>query len=140
MKKGFYYGVEASEYGKESGYVDYGTLQEIVRGIPGTNIVEKTEGVIGNWELISGDMFYYSDGIRTYTRKEAMERKDEYLKEDGEARIISQYLIISESKARFLMQESDELIFYNDELNMYVWGITFCGMLWTGVLTHIPLP
>ena len=63
MKKGFYYGVEASEYGKESGYVDYGTLQEIVRGIPGTNIVEKTEGVIGNWELISGDMFYYSDGI-----------------------------------------------------------------------------
>ena len=120
--------------------MDYGTLQEIVRGIPGTNIVEKTEGIIGNWELISGDMFYYSDGIRTYTRKEAMERKDEYLKEDGEARIISQYLIISESKARFLMQESDELIFYNDELNMYVWGITFCGMLWTGVLTHIPLP
>ena len=46
MKKGFYYGVEASEYGKESGYVDYGTLQEIVRGIPGTNIVEKTEGII----------------------------------------------------------------------------------------------
>ena len=122
-------------------YLDnYRTLQEIVRGIPGTNIVEKTEGIIGNWELISGDMFYYSDGIRTYTRKEAMERKDEYLKEDGEARIISQYLIISEAKARFLMQESDELIFYNDELNMYVWEITFCGMLWTGVLTHIPLP
>ena len=55
-------------------------------------------------------------------------------------RDIHQYYLISEKAANILMEESEEeIVFYNDVLNAYIWGITFCGAAWSEVLTDIPL-
>ena len=59
--------------------------------------------------------------------------------EDGVAYDIHQIYLVSEKAARILIEESDEIVFYNQELNAYVWCITFCGSDWSEVLTSIPL-
>lgn len=59
--------------------------------------------------------------------------------EDGVAYDIHQIYLVSEKAARILIEESDEIVFYNQELNAYVWCITFCGADWSEVLTSIPL-
>ena len=34
---------------------------------------------------------------------------------------------------------TDEILFYNETLDMYVWGVTHCGTSWNYVLTDIKL-
>ena len=50
---------------------------------------------------------------------------------------IFQYFIISDNGAEILKQ-CGEIVFYNEELDMYVWGITHWGTSWDYVLTDIP--
>ena len=68
-----------------------------------------------------------------------MEKADIQNLEDGVAYDIHQIYLVSEKAARILIEESDEIVFYNQELNAYVWCITFCGADWSEVLTSIPL-
>lgn len=50
-----------------------------------------------------------------------------------------QYFIISDSGARILEQEApSEAVWYNEELDLYVWGVTHWGTAWDNVLTSIP--
>ena len=50
---------------------------------------------------------------------------------------IFQWYIITRNGAEYLIQYTDELVFYDDELNLYVWGITHCGTSWKYVYTDI---
>lgn len=50
-----------------------------------------------------------------------------------------QYYIITESGYRFLNDYTDEIVYYHDELDMYVWGITHFGTGWDYVLTDLEL-
>lgn len=50
---------------------------------------------------------------------------------------IFQYFIVSSNGAEIL-KEINEIIFYNEELDMYVWGVTHYGTSWDYVLTDIP--
>lgn len=50
---------------------------------------------------------------------------------------IYQFYIITEYGAEFLMEYTDEIVFYNDELDMYLWGITHFGTSWDYVLTKV---
>lgn len=108
------YGVEVSEYGLENGYLDYLTLSKIVGDCVLNNYVYEHAGY-DNWELYNG-----------------LEED-----EDGHYYEIYQYCIISESGARFLRDYTDEIVFYNDELDLYLWGITHFGTAWSYVLTNI---
>lgn len=63
----------------------------------------------GYWEQISGD---YEDEVY-------------------------QFYIITEYGATFLTEYTDEIVYYNDELDMYLWGITHFGTSWDYVLTNI---
>lgn len=36
----------------------------------------------------------------------------------------------------FLLEHTDELVFYDDELHLYIWGITYFGTAWN----LIPVP
>lgn len=49
----------------------------------------------------------------------------------GEGDEIFQFYIISDPG--FLLEHTDELVFYDDELHIYVWGITHFGTAWSGV-------
>ena len=52
---------------------------------------------------------------------------------------IYQYFIISSNGAEILKEWTDEIVFYNDELDMYVWGVTHWGTGWDYVLTDIKI-
>ena len=75
---------------------------------------------------------------------EALEEKRDNLEEDKEdleyhdeeTPEIFQYYIVSDSGAAIL-KEVNEIVFYNSELDMYIWGVTHYGTAWDYVLTDI---
>lgn len=110
------YGHEVSEYGLKHGYLDYLTLSKIVGDcVLNNNIFEQTG--YENWELESG------------------EEEDE----DGNFYEVYQYYIIAPYGARFLSEFTDEIVYYNEQLDMYLWGITHFGTSWDYVLTDVKL-
>lgn len=46
---------------------------------------------------------------------------------------IYQWYLIGDDDARYLKEHTDELIFYSNVLEAYVWGITHFGTSWDGV-------
>lgn len=110
------YGHKVSEYGLENGYLDYLTLSKIVGDCVLNNNIFEYAGY-ENWELENGiEENEYGDYLDVY-----------------------QYYIIDYSGARFLSERTDEIVYYNEELDMYLWGITHFGTSWDYVLTDIKL-
>lgn len=110
------YGEKVSDYGIENGYLDYYTLLKIVGD-----------------SILNNDIFMHV-GYENWTLENGSEED-----EDGNYLEIYQYYIINDSGARFLSDYTDELVFYNQELDMYIWGITHFGTSWDYVLTDIKL-
>lgn len=104
------YGVKVSEYGLENGYLDYQTLAKIVGDCILNNYVRAE--TMEDWEIISGDL--------------------------GASEIYQDY-IISEQGYNILSELTDELVFYNEKLNMYIWAISHFGTAWSHVLTDVNL-
>ena len=112
-----FYGNEASDYAKKNGYLDYTTLAKAFDAVLNNDIISKTQE-IGFWELENGC---------------------EYDEETEEYTDIYQYYIISDNGAEILKNWTNEILFYNEELDMYVWGVTHYGTSWNYVLTDIQL-
>lgn len=112
---GWFYGNEVSEYGKKEGYIDYRCLAKAFDAVLANDIITETNYIVGEWEVVNG-----------------YENDEDYDKE------IFQYFIIDENGADILQEYTDEIVFYNDRLNMYVWGVTHWGTAWDYVLTDIP--
>ena len=110
----YFYGNEISEYGQEHGYVDYRTLAKAFDAVLNNDIIQNT-AEIGYWETVSGND--YDEETDTYSE-------------------IFQYFIVSDNGAEIL-QEAEEIVFYNETLDMYVWGVTHWGTSWDYVLTDI---
>lgn len=51
---------------------------------------------------------------------------------------IFQYFIISAQGASILEEYTNEIVYYNEALDLYVWGVTHYGTSWDYVLTDIP--
>lgn len=166
-KSTYFYGNKISEYGFKNGYVDYGTLAKAFDTILNNDIIENTSN-IGCWEQISG-FVDNSDKIEELTEKKAgiedilcamikndeettekyktLEKKynklendiKELKEEENNPPEIFQYYIISDQGADILQDYTNEIIFYNDVLNMYVWGVCHYGTAWDYVLTDIPV-
>lgn len=103
------YGVEVSRYGLENGYLDYRTLSKIVGACILNNIVR--DRTMLDWEIVAGE---FDD-------------------------VVFQDYIIAESGYKFLAEYTDELVFYNENLDMYIWAVTLFGTSWDYVLTNIKL-
>ena len=116
MYNGAVYGAKVSDYGIENGYLDYYTLSQIVGDSVLNNNVFAQVGY-ENWEIING-----------------LEED-----EDGNYKEVYQYYIISDSGASFLQEYTDEIVYYNEQLDMYIWGISHFGTSWDYVLTDIKL-
>lgn len=163
MYTNYFYGHEVSEYGKQNGYVDYRTLAEAFDAVLSNDIISKTAGIIGEWEQISGGIDYDAiDELReqveeledtaadmvdedkedTPEYKALADKIDELREEIDELESydpeIFQYFIVSDSGAEIL-QEAGEIVFYNDEIGLYVWGVTHYGTAWDYVLTNIKI-
>ena len=110
------YGHKVSEYGLENGYLDYLTLSKIVGDMVLSNYMMTYTGSLG-WELVNGDD----------------------IDEDGEYHEIYQWYIITEQGANFLQEYTDEIVYFHEEMDIYVWGITHFGTSWDYVLTDIKL-
>lgn len=104
------YGEQVSKYGLENGYLDYLTLSKIVGSTILNNYLRAE--TMEDWEIVAGDL--------------------------GESEIYQDY-IISEYGYEFLATYTDELVFYNERLHIYVWGVSHFGTGWDYVLTDIKL-
>ena len=147
----YFYGNEISEYGQEHGYVDYRTLSKAFDAVMNNDIIQKTYD-IGYWEQESGFvdheeeieeireqieelMLEDADGYREQI-EELGEKIEELEEEQDSMDEIFQYFIVSDNGAEIL-KEINEIVFYNEELDMYVWGVTHWGTSWDYVLTDI---
>ena len=156
-------GNEASEYAKKEGYLDYSTLSKAFDAVLNNRIMEcdigyweQEHGFIDNSEeieeinerieeiddklaeLIEADAEETEEYKQLQQELEILQENLEYLEEENNNEIY-QFFIISESGADILKEYTDEIIFYNEELDMYVWGVTHYGTSWSYVLTNIKL-
>lgn len=162
MEKRYFYGNEVSQYGIEHGYVDYRCLANCFNAVLNNDIMQKTWD-IGYWEMVSGmvdnseeiDRLQFEiaginldldfedfdeEEIEELEEKIAeLEEKIEELEEEQTCGAdIYQYFIVSDNAVN-LLEEANEIVYYNDELDMYVWGVTHWGTSWDYVLTNIKL-
>ncbi len=105
------YGHKVSDYALENGYLDYLTLSKIVGDCILNNTIRSE--TMTDWEMVAGEW-------------------------NGDSMIFQDY-IISKSGYDFLAEYTDEIVFYNDKLNVYIWAITHYGTSWDYVLTDIKL-
>lgn len=103
------YGAKVSRYGLENGYLDYATLQHMVGDCILNNNLRAA--TMEDWYIYSGE---FDD-------------------------VVFQDYIITERGARLLEGLTDELVFYNEELDLYIWSITHFGTSWDYVLTDVKL-
>lgn len=144
-------GNEASDYAKENGYLDYATFAKAFDAVMNNSIMENTceigyweqeNGIIDNSEEIEEleeQIEGLEEGFEEYT--DIQEKIDE-LKEEQEQSYnqdIFQYFIVSDQGAEMIKQYTEDPLFYNETLDMYVWGITHYGTAWSYVLTDVNL-
>ena len=109
MVDGKVFGYEVSAYGREKGYLDYRTLANILEDLVPNNLIR--DKTLRDWEIVSG------------TFKEA----------------VMQDFIITKYGYEMLEKYTDELVFYNENLDMYIWAATRLDHGWAYVLTDIKL-
>lgn len=120
MYNGKVWGNEVSEYAKEHNYLDYGTLAKMVGDMILCNNIAD---------------FMYNETLGYFE----LENGTDYNEEDDYYEDIYQYYIISGHGAEVLEDYTDEIVYYNEKLDMYIWGITHWGTSWDYVLTDIKL-
>lgn len=157
-------GIEIGKYALDNGYLDYSTLAKTMDLVLANGLIEQTGG-FDKWELQQGDLWTYEDQEgNTYDESGKEERITEledlladldpyedaekydwlqyeidYLNDSGREHEIFQYYVISHSGADTLQYWTNEIIFYNEDMDLYVWGITHWGTSWDYVLTDIKL-
>lgn len=154
IKGKYFYGNKISEYGLQHGYVDYGTLAKAFDCVLNNEIMHKMEqagyffkqvsGFVDNSEKIEElenklqEFDFYS--MLSEEEQEEYNKIEEEIKEleneQEEYVEIYQYYIVDDNGAE-LLQEINEIVFYCEELDLYIWGVTHWGTSWDYVLTNI---
>ena len=155
----YFCGNQISEYGRKHGRVDYATLSKAFDIVLANNIISDT-CEIGYWEQENGfidnseeieekrdrieelEDAIEAEEITEEEAREEIEQLEEEIEEleeeqNGDDEIF-QYFIISGQGAEILEEYTNEIVFYNDRLDLYVWGVTHWGTSWDYVLTSIP--
>lgn len=116
----YFCGNEISNYGKEHGFLDYDTFSRAFDHVLNNSIFELGQGIGYGWELVNGLDFDYEE--------------EEIIKEPE----VFQWYIVSDSGAQIIQDYTNEILYYHDELDIYLWGVTHWGTGWDYVLTDIP--
>lgn len=162
-KSDCFYGNKISDYGLKNGYVDYATFAKSFDAVLNNEIMQKTFA-IGYWEQVSGFVDNSEEIEELKEKLEEMEEELEEMEEENktEEEILTskigelewqieeleqeqdytpdvyQWYIVSDCGAQIL-EEFGEILYYNEELDMYLWGVTHYGTSWTHVLTDIKI-
>lgn len=150
----YFYGNKISDYGLKHGFVDYGTLAKAFDAVLNNTII----GVgweIGEWEQLSGyidntaeleelqeqiDELQELEELTEEQENKLQELQDNYTDleyEQDETPEVYQFYIV-DARGADLLQEVNEIVYYNDALDVYLWGVTHYGTAWSYVLTDIP--
>lgn len=153
----YYYGNAISEYGLQNGRVDYGTLAKAFDAVLNNNIMDLTYD-IGSWNQISGIIDNSEDIEELEEKRDELEEENENSpsqileneineineqieelenEQDNEPEVF-QWFIVDDWGAR-LLKEINEIVYYNETLDMYLWGVTHYGTSWNYVLTSIKI-
>lgn len=62
----------------------------------------------------------------------------EELEREQDDQVVFQWFIVDDWGAR-LLQDINEIVYYNETLDMYLWGVTHYGTSWDYVLTSIAI-
>ena len=150
----YFYGNKISEYGIQNKRVDYATLSKAFDCVLNNNIIQETYEV-GYWEQESGhvdnseeiaeireqiaELEELEESESVNEKIAELEEQIEELEEEQDYYPkIYQYYIVSDRGAEIL-KEINEIVFYNDKFDMYVWGVTHWGTSWDYVLTSIEI-
>lgn len=82
-------------------------------------------------DFANGDVILCNNIGKDFDKLE-LENGSEFNEYD-EYKDIYQYYIISDDMAGFIKQFTDEILFYHNELDVYVWAITHYGTSWNSV-------
>lgn len=161
LKSVYFYGNKVSEYGIKNGYVDYATLAKAFDAVLNNGIMEATAD-LGYWEQVSGmidnseeieeireqieeleeqiteDSTEEQDEETSEKIRELEEQIEELEREQDEPGEVFQWYIVSDPGSRIL-EEAGEIVYYNETLDMYLWGVTHWGTAWDYVLTNIAI-
>ena len=123
----YYYGNKVSEYGQEHNRVDYATFAKAFNHVLNNSIMGELESKGYYFEQIGG----YVDNSEEID--ELQEQIDE-LEEEQNPGEIFQFYIVDDDR---ILNENNEIVFYCEELDLYIWGVTHWGTSWDYVLTDI---
>jgi len=166
--KKYFCGYEISEYGQQHGYVDYRTLAKCFDAVLCNDITklfystinndyvepEQVNGYIDNSDEIEQLQEQLDEITEQYENAEPdsddekrlseqmdelQEQINELEREQDEQPEIYQYYIISDNGARILQDYTNEILYYIEPLDVYVWGVTHWGTGWDYVLTDIKI-
>lgn len=119
---------------QESGFVDNtGKIEEIN---------EQIDSIMYDIsEMIDADESFEDseEHLAMVSKMEELQEKVDELEEEQDNSLNEecfQYYIVSDNGAEIL-KECNEIVYYNEELDMYVWGVTHWGTSWDYVLTDI---
>lgn len=156
MEQKYYYGNAISEYGMKNGRVDYATLAKCFDAVLNNNIMNLTYDK-GYWEQVSGIIDNSDDIEELEEKKDELEEENESslsqileneineinekieeLEREQDDQEVFQWYIVDDWGAR-LLQEINQIVYYNETLDMYLWGVTHYGTSWDYVLTSIKI-
>lgn len=109
MYDGKVFGHEVSDYAKEKGYLDYKTLAFMLEDLILNNTIR--EATLGEWDIVAGNF----------------------------DKMVMQDFIISRYGYEILKDYTNELVFYNDRLGIYIWAVCHWGTSWAYELTRTKL-
>lgn len=153
----YYYGNPISEYGMQNGRVDYATLSKCFDAVLNNDIMSLTYD-IGSWEQVSGTIDNSEEIEELEEKRDELEDEndespsqileneidllnekiEELENEQDEDQEVFQWFIVDDWGSR-LLQEINEIVYYNETLDMYLWGVTHYGTSWDYVLTSIAI-
>ena len=157
MEQKYYYGNPVSEYGLQNGYVDYATLAKAFDAVLNNDIMSLTYD-IGCWEQVSGIIDNSEEIEDLEEKKDELEEEnennpsqileneidsinekiEELEREQNDDQEVFQWFIVDDWGGR-LLQKIDQVVYYNETLDMYLWGVTHYGTSWNYVLTNIKI-
>ena len=157
MEQKYYYGNAISEYGLQNGYVDYATLAKCFDAVLNNDIMSLTYD-IGYWDQVSGIIDNSDDIEELEEKRDELEQENENSpsqileneineindkikeleREQNDDQEVFQWYIVDDWGAR-LLQEIDQIVYYNETLDIYLWGVTHFGTSWDYVLTNIEI-
>lgn len=152
----YYYGNAVSDYGMEQGYVDYATLAKCFDAVLNNDIMNLTYD-IGSWDQVSGIVDNQEEIDKLEEKKDELEEENENspsqiieneineinekieeLENEQDYQEVYQWFIVDDWGAR-LLQDIDQIVYYNETLDMYLWGVQHYGTSWNYVLTNIKI-